>query len=229
MEKIRWDDLPTERLGEQVKQVMVHDADRWSMFQFPGPRFSWICRHLIQVKPITNHKSRVTDFSAASRLFSLLRNLFTTASGIPRLTFRICCFMNLQITAGSAPAQAQGTVDHRLSTPNPGLHCDSALWTVSGASTAFHTSIPINDPCKTTFYCHNTVGTDHGTHPASGALFLKQFQGRNAAQIPDIALHATPPEPLKRAISQSINPMEAAVIWNGTASLISFFTPEREV
>ena len=84
----------------------------------------------------------------------------------------------------------------------------------------------MDDGSNTVFNFHDLMGADLLAHTAASAFFFQKFKGCHTFKV---IVHAAPPLVANRAITHRIIPMEAAVIWNGTAPLISFFTPDREV
>ena len=115
-------------------------------------------------------------------------------------------------------------MDDRLGTADARLHDDRFLRAVAQAGAAFHARIPVGYPGKTIFYCHYAVWTDHGTHTAARAPVFKEAKCGHTGKI----FHADPPE-VKNALIQRAMATTEKPICAGTAYLISFLTPEREV
>ncbi len=126
--------------------------------------------------------------------------------------------------AAGGGTPAQGAIDDRLGATYAGLDGDRFFWTVAGASTAFHARVAIRYPGEAIVYGHNTMWTDYSTHPAPGTKVVEEAKCGHIGKV----FHAVPPE-MKITLTHRTMPITEAPIWTGTAILISFLTPEREV
>jgi hypothetical protein len=130
-------------------------------------------------------------------------------------------------TVATRSLESQHAVDNGRGAAYSGPDGYGAFRAVEGARSAFHARIPVGYSRFSTRYFEHAPRADSRAHGAAGTCLRFEFQGYNVFEV-----HKPTHKNLGQTNMETIQkrvPSANATTCAGTAALISFFTPEREV
>jgi hypothetical protein len=119
-----------------------------------------------------------------------LGQLISAAGG---LSLIFCLFTRINRTTTGSVAPAQHCIYDGGSTAHTALHGNCLCGAIAAACPAFHTGIPLLNPCTLrTVHTDDSMGTDLDAHTAANTFFLIQIQSYYILQI-DHVFHLQAP------------------------------------